>query len=60
MLFTVKVTYLDGNTDIKECHDLNEIPLDNVCTIKILREENEVDDSNANCKHFVCPIGKSK
>lgn len=52
MLLTTKVTYIDGTTDIKQCHDLSEIPLDNVESIKILREEDEVNHANSNCDHF--------
>lgn len=53
MIKTVIVKYLDGTTDIKECHDLSEIPLDNVVSIRVIREEDEVNHSNVNCDH-VC------
>lgn len=43
MILTVKVTYIDGTTDIKECHDLSEIIIDTVESIKIIREEKESD-----------------
>ena len=43
MLYTVKIEYSNGTTDIKECHDLSEIPLHNVESIKILREEDETN-----------------
>ena len=46
MLLTVKVTYLDGTTDIKECHDLSELVLDNVDNIKIIRSEDESDTTH--------------
>ncbi len=60
MIITVKVKYTDGTTDIKECHSLEEIPLDElnriVESIKIIREEDEVNHSNANCDHYItCP-----
>ena len=41
MIYTVKINYTDGTCDIKECHDLSEIPLDNVESIRIIREEEE-------------------
>lgn len=46
MLLTVKLNYLDGTTDIKQCHDIKELILDNVDTIKIIREENEADTTH--------------
>lgn len=39
MRLLVKVTYLDGTMDIKECLDVSDICLDNVFEIKILRKE---------------------
>ena len=38
MILTVKVTYVDGTMDLKECHDLSEIPLDNVVSIRVIRK----------------------
>jgi len=55
MILTIKVEYLDGTSDIKECHDLSELVLDNVKSIKVLREEDELDDSNYNVKSFNKP-----
>jgi hypothetical protein len=39
MLITVKIEYLDGTTDIKECWDISDICLDNVKDITIIRSE---------------------
>lgn len=52
MIKTVKITYTDGTTDLKECHDLSEICLDNVVTIRVIREEDEVNHANSNCDHL--------
>jgi|SoiMethySBSTD1v2_1073268.scaffolds.fasta_scaffold4566811_2 hypothetical protein len=41
MIYTVRIVYVDGQEDIVECHDLSEIPLDDVESIKIIREEKE-------------------
>lgn len=53
MIKTVIVKYIDGTTDIKECHDLSEIPLDNVVSIRVVREEDEVNHANTNCDHII-------
>jgi len=52
MILTIRVEYLDGTSDLKECHDLAELVLDNVKSIKVIRKEDETDDSNANLKPF--------
>lgn len=52
MIKTVIVKYIDGTTDIKECHDLSDIPLDNVVSIRVIREEDEINHCNANCDHI--------
>jgi hypothetical protein len=39
MLLTVKIIYLDGSCDIKECWNVDEICLDNVKDITIIRAE---------------------
>lgn len=54
MILTVKVTYLDGTTDIKECHDLKEIKLDNVDTVKVIRKEEETDCTHPPKKRKPC------
>ena len=52
MIKTVIVKYVDGTMDLKECHDLSEIPLDNVVSIRVIRNEDEVNHCNANCDHL--------
>lgn len=54
MIITVKINYVDGSCDIKQCHDLSEIALDNVKSIKIIREEDEADTTHP-CRK---PTGK--
>lgn len=39
MLLTVKITFKDGTSDIKECWSLGEICLDNVINLIIIRQE---------------------
>jgi hypothetical protein len=36
---TVRIIYLDGHEDIKDCNDITEICLDGVSTIRIIREK---------------------
>ncbi len=50
MIKTVKITMKDGSIDIRECHDLSEIPLDNVDNIKVIREEDEADTTHPRTK----------
>ena len=38
-MITVRIIYLDGSENIKCCNDLCELCLDNVLTIRIIREE---------------------
>lgn len=58
MLKTVKITMKDGSVDIRECHDLSEIPLDNVDNIKVIREEDEADYPSDHAKQ--CCLRKAK
>lgn len=46
MILTVKIIYKDGTDDIKECHDLSELCLDNVQEVKIIRKEDEIDTTH--------------
>lgn len=39
MLLTVLVTFLDGSNDIRECWNVDELCLDNVLEIRIIRAE---------------------
>jgi hypothetical protein len=55
MLLTVKIFYLNGETDIKECHDIKELNLDNVESIKIIREEDEIDTTHP-FRKSKCPV----
>jgi len=41
MIYTVKITFIDGTMDIRDCHHLSDIVLDNVQSVKIIREEDE-------------------
>ena len=41
MLLTVLVTFIDGTSDIKECWNVDEICLDNVLELRIIRAEKE-------------------
>lgn len=36
---TVRITYKDGTEDIKDVNDVDEICLDNVVDIKVIRDE---------------------
>lgn len=38
-MLTVRIIFLDGSEDIKECWDISEIVLDNVKEIKVIRNE---------------------
>lgn len=38
-MITVKITYINGETDIKIVLDISEICLDNVLEIKVIRTE---------------------
>jgi hypothetical protein len=38
-MLTVKITYKDGTSDLKDCLDVSEICLDNVAELKIIRDE---------------------
>lgn len=46
MILTVRVIYLDGTEDIKECHELDEICMDNVDTMLVIRSEDESDTTH--------------
>lgn len=46
MILTVRVYYTDGTDDIKECHELSDICLDNVDTMVIIRREDEADTTH--------------
>lgn len=50
MIKTVKVTYTDGTSDIRDCHDINDIPADElnriVESINVIREEDEADTTH--------------
>jgi hypothetical protein len=39
MLLTVKITYTDDTTDIKECWNISDLCLDGVKDITIIRTE---------------------
>lgn len=41
MIYTIVIKYTDGTSDVKECHDISEIPLDNVEQIRVVRQEDE-------------------
>lgn len=41
MIYTVIIKFIDGTSDMKQCHDLNELPLDNVDQIRVIRKEDE-------------------
>lgn len=38
-MITVRIIYTDGTDDIKSCNDISELCLDNVSSIKIIRED---------------------
>ncbi len=38
-MITVKITYLDETVDIKDCYNVDEICLDNVESVVIIRNE---------------------
>jgi len=38
-MLTVLITYLTGNTDIKDCLSLDDICLDGVESIRVIRDE---------------------
>lgn len=38
-MITVRIIYKDGSDDIKCCNHVDEICLDNVSTIKIIRKD---------------------
>jgi hypothetical protein len=38
-MLTVRITYLNGTEDIKECWNLDDICLDGVESIKVIRNE---------------------
>lgn len=41
-MLTVKITYKDGTTDLKDCWSVDEICLDNVLDLKIIRNERKI------------------
>lgn len=38
-MLTVRIYYINGNEDIKECWDVSDICLDGVASIKVIRDE---------------------
>jgi hypothetical protein len=40
-MLTVLITYLTGNTDIRDCLDLSDICLDGVLTMRVIRDESK-------------------
>ena len=38
-MLTVIITYLDDTTDIKACNSLDELCLDNVLSVRVIRDE---------------------
>lgn len=38
-MLTVKITYINGETDIKDCWSVDEICLDGVEELKVIRDD---------------------
>lgn len=38
-MLTVKIVYTNGETDIKDCYSLDDLCLDGVESIKVIRDE---------------------
>jgi hypothetical protein len=40
-MLTVKLIYLDGHEDIKDCWDISDVCLDGVSEIRVIRDESK-------------------